>query len=363
MNLVNPWILHQGPGRYAMPIFLLEHKDLYCIINELGKTHYEDMKEVMKNRTEERNPQTIHKALKNNIVMEICKYSKSLTSKVDHELKNLEKNKEEVLNKESWSKDKRRYKLAILDKRISKIKRLKMGRSRDNTTTKFFLEEECLQKPCINANKELTPWDMIAVLRNRNMLQAPLTRRSDAMSKLARKHHEDLQEDEAEKNPRRLCKETKEVLNHIKTRLSHAVATEMATDLTNNKIEEAMRQLPNGKAAGLDGIPHKVCKNFLEGREVNVNPDITTCNSVTQNEGNFNVIEYLTMLYNNIGKHGVAPGMGFADGWLCPIYKKGNCTDIGNYRPITVLNMDYKIITKALTNRLTNITPGLIHPN
>jgi len=48
---------------------------------------------------------------------------------------------------------------------------------------------------------------------------------------------------------------------------------------------------------------------------------------------------------------------------MCPIYKKNDKTEISNYRPITVLNSDYKILTHALTNHLSAIIPYLIHPD
>lgn len=54
-------------------------------------------------------------------------------------------------------------------------------------------------------------------------------------------------------------------------------------------------------------------------------------------------------------------GTDVAEGWLCPLYKKGDKTDIDNYRPITVLNTDYKIMTKVLTTRLSHATPHNIH--
>ena len=42
-------------------------------------------------------------------------------------------------------------------------------------------------------------------------------------------------------------------------------------------------------------------------------------------------------------------------------FKKGNRDDLKNYRPITLLNVDLKIITHALSKRLANVLPKLVH--
>ncbi len=44
-----------------------------------------------------------------------------------------------------------------------------------------------------------------------------------------------------------------------------------------------------------------------------------------------------------------------------PIYKKKDRTEIANYRPITVLNADYKILTRTLAVRLAFAAPEIIH--
>ena len=66
---------------------------------------------------------------------------------------------------------------------------------------------------------------------------------------------------------------------------------------------------------------------------------------------------------NDIQKYGKLEGSRFAESWMCPLYKKGEKSDIANYRPISLLNTDYKLLTKALTIRLAKVATDLIHPD
>lgn len=61
----------------------------------------------------------------------------------------------------------------------------------------------------------------------------------------------------------------------------------------------------------------------------------------------FDFAECLTAVYNDIELHGVAPNSCFAEGLLNPLHKKNDRREIANYRPITLLNCDYKAFTKA----------------
>ena len=43
--------------------------------------------------------------------------------------------------------------------------------------------------------------------------------------------------------------------------------------------------------------------------------------------------------------------------------KKGDLSDIKNWRPVSLLNTDYKIFTRTLSNRLTKCIDSVIHPD
>ena len=64
---------------------------------------------------------------------------------------------------------------------------------------------------------------------------------------------------------------------------------------------------------------------------------------------------------------------GFKNGQLSVSQKKGiislipidenNLTSLSNWRPITLLNVDYKILAKVIAKRIESVLPKLIHPD
>jgi hypothetical protein len=62
-----------------------------------------------------------------------------------------------------------------------------------------------------------------------------------------------------------------------------------------------------------------------------------------------------------MGRLGELP-TGFLDGLVVTLYKAGPRTQPGNYRPITLLNSDYRVLAKVLATRLRAVQGGLIQP-
>ena len=117
------------------------------------------------------------------------------------------------------------------------------------------------------------------------------------------------------------------------------------------QVKVALKLSKNGTAMGLDGCPYELWKEL---------DDLHTEAVENRKEG-FNILKTLITIFADIKHHRVDKRLGFAEGWMCPIYKKKDVTDISNYQPITLLNTDYKLLTKALALQLVEPIHQLIH--
>lgn len=79
------------------------------------------------------------------------------------------------------------------------------------------------------------------------------------------------------------------------------------------------------------------------------------------NKPGFDIVNTLTIVLNDIQEHRVETNMNFTEGWMCPLYKKKDKTKIENYRPITLLNTDYKLLTKVLSLQLLESIKQRVH--
>lgn len=107
---------------------------------------------------------------------------------------------------------------------------------------------------------------------------------------------------------------------------------------TLKEVATALRHTAPGKAPGWDGIPTDLFRKLWGPMG-----------------------QLLTDLFSAIGSTKQLPA-GFLEGSISVLHKKGDRTAPGNYRPITLLCADYRLLTKVLATRLGKALSSVISP-
>lgn len=125
-------------------------------------------------------------------------------------------------------------------------------------------------------------------------------------------------------NPPRLSSDQKEILS---------------SPITQQEVSGAISSLHNNKSPGPDGLSGEYYKLLRS-----------------------DIVPLLTSLFNDIYQNGVHV-KGFHEARLIVLPKPNkDPEEVGSYRPISLLNTDYKLLTKILSDRLQGFLPYLLTP-
>lgn len=131
-------------------------------------------------------------------------------------------------------------------------------------------------------------------------------------------------------------------------RLSHRAHIALSRPVSRLEVYEAIKKLGFGKAPGFDGLPGEFYRYMLsmvkKGEELN-SP----------------IVSMLERECNRIWNGG-EPGKEWLRGCLSLLHKKGDVHDCSNYRPLIMLNVDYKIFSGIIATRLSKVLPSVIGP-
>ena len=129
------------------------------------------------------------------------------------------------------------------------------------------------------------------------------------------------------------------LLAKVDIKLEEENKTKIDKLLDENELFDALQQLKDNKSPGPDGLTKEFYVKFWDDLKV----------------------LYLKCI-DNIFQKGELTEMQ-KRGAIKTVFKKGDRTRIKNYRPISLLNLDLKIITKALANRIKPILHILVNEN
>lgn len=223
-------------------------------------------------------------------------------------------------------------KIILLEEELKKIELDKCKGAMVRSRAKHIIEGERSTKYFYNLEKTRQSADMIRYIKGDN---GEIYKGSDKVIKEVHSFYRDLftQRGVNEEDERFL-------LNKIKIKVSEEDKKMCDGIITEKEIESAIMQLSNGKSPGTDGLTSEFYKVFKD----------VLCPVL------FRIYEYFfnkEQLTNSMKR-----------GMIKIIYKKkGDKGDLKNYRPLSMLNTDYKILAKVIANRLKKVIPNIISTN
>lgn len=125
-------------------------------------------------------------------------------------------------------------------------------------------------------------------------------------------------------------------VSKITTQLREEEKEHISGLLTAQEVTTAVKEMKTGKSPGLDGLTLEFYREFW---------------AILKQD-------FLEMANEGFTRGKLSHSQ--RTGVIRLIYKKGNREDLTNWRPITLLNADYKIIAKTLANRLKEVLPSIV---
>jgi hypothetical protein len=246
----------------------------------------------------------------------------------------LKKRLDEVNNNILIPEEDKMLESIVVKTEILELERILFESNQVYAKTKHHVHAETICRDWIRTNRAKKPRDTIFSLFNPLETEAEPTFNSREMAKIAKEYHERLQSTDRDPAEPPNTPKLDAILENVSTRTSPEQKNELAKYLHRGKIYKALCEQANDKAASLDGIPMELWKRmsslFDSAKDQDTNP---YCDIVT----------ILAKVFNDIEQYGITPSTNFNEGWMCPLYKKGERNNVANYRPITVLNTDYKL--------------------
>lgn len=128
-------------------------------------------------------------------------------------------------------------------------------------------------------------------------------------------------------------------LNFLERTLTQQDSDSCEGELTEQECRLAPEQMPSQKTPGVDGLPAEFYLRFW----ALLGPDFVQVINACYSQGKLSPSQH--------------------SGAITLLYKKEDPLSTANWRPITLLCVDYKIAAKALANRLLGVIASVVSPD
>jgi hypothetical protein len=261
------------------------------------------------------------------------------------EAKELKKDIEQATKRQTEDKQAKGLELSNLRQCLRNTIEKQHMKRRKATSQKYRACKETMTKEFAGRGKKAKTKDPIYALRRSTNTpgEGAFERDSEKMAEIARNYHNGLQLADNKDGPgnkqerETAIRAAEERINQI---LDDEQREDMGEELTESELKKALWKSKSDSSPGLDGWTYSFMK------------EIERQAASPKKNRKFLATALLIRVIRNIEEVGVRPGTDFNKGWMCPLYKKNKKDRIENYRPITLMNCDYKLYTKMMANRL-----------
>lgn len=267
-----------------------------------------------------------------NVKYDIKKYSMNYCNLLQKVKRTKEREIRRTLKEELNKNEVDVQKVIEIENTLRKIEEEKCKGAMLRSKAKYTVEGEKCSRFFFNLEKSRGRAETIKELKSRN---GQVVSDTGGILKEVKSFYEELFKSEGGDEEKRNI-----LLQQITRKVGEEEKKICEREIETEEIIHAINQLRVRKSPGVDGIGSEFYKVFKEKVSVILN-------------------EIFEEVFK---KERVSPRMGL--GLMKIIYKKkGDKTELKNFRPITMLNTDFKILAKVLANRLKNVMPNIIETN